>query len=178
MSGYDIKQLMATSTHFFWDESYGQIYPILRQLERDGLAAAVASRSTSTATRGPKARRVYQITAAGRRALQQWLDEPAADELKRIEVLLKLFFGNAAPIGTSVAHVERFREEQRRLLAEYARIERDLTTSHPNDPNRPYWMLTLRYGQRSSSALIAWADETLKTLESMRATRRPRKRSA
>lgn len=38
MSGYDIKKLFDTSLRNFWGESFGQIYPILRRLVREGLA--------------------------------------------------------------------------------------------------------------------------------------------
>lgn len=37
-SGYDIKKFMEQSTGYFWSESYGQIYPLLKQLEQEGLA--------------------------------------------------------------------------------------------------------------------------------------------
>ena len=33
MSGYDIRKESETSIGFFWSESYGQIYPALRELE-------------------------------------------------------------------------------------------------------------------------------------------------
>ena len=36
-SGYEIKTTVDRSTRFFWAASYGQIYPELRRLERDGL---------------------------------------------------------------------------------------------------------------------------------------------
>ncbi len=32
-SGYDIKKLMEQSTSNFWNESYGQIYPILKDVD-------------------------------------------------------------------------------------------------------------------------------------------------
>jgi DNA-binding PadR family transcriptional regulator len=34
MSGYDIKKQVETSISNFWSESYGQIYPALRNLAR------------------------------------------------------------------------------------------------------------------------------------------------
>src|SRR6266568_4315606 len=36
-SGYDIRKFMECSTSNFWSESYGQIYPILKQLVEEGL---------------------------------------------------------------------------------------------------------------------------------------------
>lgn len=41
MSGYDIRQFFAKSVSHFWDESYGQIYPILKGLHSEGLVSPV-----------------------------------------------------------------------------------------------------------------------------------------
>ena len=46
MSGYDIKKLIEMGLRHFWSESYGQIYPTLEQLVKEGFAAK-KSQSTS-----------------------------------------------------------------------------------------------------------------------------------
>src|SRR5437016_7256658 len=66
-TGYDIKQLVDRSVRFFWAASYGQIYPELRRLEEQGLITGHAEPS------GGRARTVYELTDAGRRALEEWL---------------------------------------------------------------------------------------------------------
>lgn len=86
-TGYDIKQVTDYSTRFFWGASYGQIYPELRRLEAAGLVRS------SDAPRGGVRRRVYELTAAGTRALTTWLGEPEEIFDYRDEGLLKLFFG-------------------------------------------------------------------------------------
>ena len=40
MSGYDLGQSIRTSIGFFWNESYGQIYPTLKRLAAAGLVTA------------------------------------------------------------------------------------------------------------------------------------------
>jgi PadR family transcriptional regulator, regulatory protein AphA len=87
-TGYEIKQMTDRSTRFFWGASYGQIYPELRRLEDAGL---VGSREEP---RGRVPRRVYRLTAAGRRALDAWLEEPEESNEIRDEGLLKLFFAD------------------------------------------------------------------------------------
>src|SRR4051794_17754949 len=59
-SGYEIKATVDRSTRFFWAASYGQIYPELRRLERDGLIEG------EDAPNGARPRRVYRLTDAGR----------------------------------------------------------------------------------------------------------------
>ncbi len=39
-SGYELKQRIERSIGNFWSESYGQIYPTLKRLEREGLVEA------------------------------------------------------------------------------------------------------------------------------------------
>lgn len=59
-----VKQLMPR-----WDLSPGNLYRELRRMAADGLVVSVWEASQ---TRGP-ARRVYEITEAGRAALDQWV---------------------------------------------------------------------------------------------------------
>jgi len=67
MSGYDIKRAVDRTIRHFWAASYGQIYPELKRLEEAGWIAG------QDAGRGGRSRRVYRITARGRRALKDWL---------------------------------------------------------------------------------------------------------
>jgi DNA-binding PadR family transcriptional regulator len=102
-TGYEVKQVTDRSTRFFWGASYGQIYPELRRLEDAGL---VESREEP---RGRVPRRVYSLTAAGRRAVEGWLAETEESYEVRDEGLLKLFFGDLTPPEQLLGLVERRR---------------------------------------------------------------------
>lgn len=173
MSGYDLKKLVERSIAHFWSESYGQIYPILNQLA----AAGLAERRRET-QRGKPDRHVYSLTSRGREELARWLAHPAPPEPFRSELLLKLFLGGAAPVSASASHVEHYRNHQRQLLDTYARIERGLRKDMRGHPDLPYWLITLRYGQRRARAMLAWCDETLAALTRVRAHRPERRRRA
>jgi PadR family transcriptional regulator AphA len=163
MSGYDLKRFADESVAHFWAESYGQIYPILKQLLSEGLISA------SSAARGrPRSRVVYSITEKGRRALRAWLAEPSQPHVGRIEVLLKLFFARNASPEVAPALVRAFRAEFAARLAAYESKARSLRAEHRGDPNLRYWLMTLSYGRHVSTALIAWADETLAALAKRR----------
>jgi PadR family transcriptional regulator, regulatory protein AphA len=114
MSGYDIKATVDHSTRFFWAASYGQIYPELRRLTEGGLVEGEAE------PRGGRRRTPYQLTAAGRRALEEWLaQEPRTFEM-RDEGLLKLFFTDAAPETgpTTLEAKRRYHEDKLARLRE------------------------------------------------------------
>src|SRR5512133_1617133 len=90
-SGYDIKRAVDRSIRHFWAASYGQIYPELKKLEEAGWIAG------KDADRGARSRRVYRITAHGRRELEGWLHGYDTRIELRDESLLRLFFADALP---------------------------------------------------------------------------------
>lgn len=162
MSGYDIKKTIEASLSNFWSESYGQIYPILKELVSEGLAMS----HTEVPSVGPS-RRVYTITQAGREELRQWLERPAEHNVGRIEILLKLFFGWQLPPEENRRKVEEYQQFHQQLLGKYETIEQWLKTEHANHQGLPYWLMTVSYGQHVSRALLDWCDETLERLKSL-----------
>lgn len=118
-SGYDIKRIADHSTRFFWQVSYGQIYPELKRLVDLGLAAQ------QPGARGGRTRNVYRITAKGRQALRSWLAQSAAAGSfeMRDELLLKLFFSDAAGVKVKRAILEQMRVREEAAIAELRSIE-------------------------------------------------------
>ena len=160
MSGYDLKQVIEASTRNFWNESYGQIYPVLRELTTNGLTTRDEDNRE-----GGRARHIYTLTPRGREELQKWLVEPVERQQVRNELLLKLFFGAQVPIEVSIGHVERFRARQERALRRYEEVEAAMNArERPDDPNRQHWLITLSYGRHQAHAAIRWSDETLSVL--------------
>lgn len=159
-SGYDLRQWAENSIGHFWRESYGQIYPVLKDLARDGLVTA-----RSGAGSGKRERIVYAITAAGRKQLQDWLAKPARMQPPRNEGLLKLFFGAEAPAGSNTARVRSLQQIHQGLLARYDAVEREITRQHRDHPSLPYWLMTLDLGQRGSRMVVDWCDATLRKLD-------------
>jgi PadR family transcriptional regulator, regulatory protein AphA len=152
-TGYDIKQLVDHSTRFFWAASYGQIYPELRRLEAAGL---VEGRADAT---GGRQRTVYELTAAGERALEDWLTDPAELTYElRDEGLLKFFFADALSREQTIEHLRRMRTRHEatvgrlREIEPYARAERD---EHGHE--FPY--LTLQGGIAYHGSSARWCRE-------------------
>ena len=152
MSGYDIRKASIDALSHFWHESYGQIYPALAALEGEGLV-----RLLPAAESDKRSRKVYALTAKGRRALAAWRKQAPAERPFRNELLLKLFTADKA--SDVLAHVKLLRKEETARLEEYARIEARLAREAPA---RKLWKATVRYGIHRSRAIIAWCEETLK----------------
>jgi PadR family transcriptional regulator AphA len=152
MSGYDIRRASTDTLSHFWHESYGQIYPALAELE-----GAKLIRLLPQAREDSRPRKVYALTAQGRRALAAWRKQAPTTRPFRNELLLKLF--TADDPGVVLKHVRKLRAEETSKLKEYARIEARLAREAPS---KKLWRATVRYGIHRSRAVIAWCDETLR----------------
>ncbi len=160
MSCYDIRSYVQQSIGFFWQESYGQIYPALRQLTASKL---VAKRKAQT-SRGP-ARYVYSITKAGRRKFANWLAAEPEPEKVRNELLLKLYFGTMGNPTDHIRHLESLLASQNDRLKQFAQIEKHVLRQYEGVPDYPYWRSTLRFGQHVTRARVRWCQETLEWLK-------------
>ncbi len=159
MSGYEMRQMMERSTTSFWSESFGQIYPALRRMVEDGLA------TVEEQSKDGRAKKVYRLTDAGERRLRRWLGVEARPQVRRNELLLKVYFGDRAERGAIAAQVvaerERCEDEMHRFEAALLRMEME----HARHPALPYWKMTVRYGMAEAKAVMEWCDETFEELE-------------
>jgi DNA-binding PadR family transcriptional regulator len=148
-SGYDIKATVDRSTRFFWAASYGQIYPELRRLEAEGLVAG------EDAPNGARGRRVYELTDAGRQALEDWLlGESTTIEL-RDESLLRLFFADALPREQALGLLEA----RKRGHEEYLDVLRAIDARPGQDPD--FVDLVLRWGIDFNEWGRQWCEQQL-----------------
>ncbi|MGD0859432.1 MAG: PadR family transcriptional regulator [Terracidiphilus sp.] len=161
-SGYEIHKAIEENFGSFWGESYGQIYPTLKRLAAEGLIEACTPASAPK-----KPRQEYALTNAGRVCLREWLALPFQNDPPRNEFLLKLFFGREAAPGVAQAHVRELNERNRRMLATLEGIEKMARAHQSNDPNKPYWMLTLGLGLAMTRAALDWGEAALAELASM-----------
>ncbi len=97
--------------------------------------------------------------------MRSWLESPVAVAVPRNELLLKLFFGRQVDRETNIRQVREYRKQMSELLEKYEAIERRLRRDLSSHPDLPFWLITLRYGERERRAVIDWADETLAELE-------------
>ena len=83
-SGYELtKTFEASLERRAWHARHSQIYPELNKMAADGLVEVVEE--------GPRGRRTYAITDAGRADLHRWMMNPPADPQVRSEPLLRMF---------------------------------------------------------------------------------------
>ncbi len=160
MTGYDIKKAVATRMSYFWDLSYGQIYPTLKHLEKNKLITKQVKNNPNGPTR-----KVYTITEAGIKELQAWLTKPAKKEVHKYEFLLKLIFGDQAPPELNQKHIEEFKERNQKILQTMNAFEENLKPIINQSESHYYVLLTIQLGKSISKASVEWANNTLKIFQ-------------
>jgi len=161
--GYEIKKGLERSSMFFWNESYGQIYPMLKKLVGKGFATLeVIEREEQPDMK------VYTITDDGREELAKWLRQPAEPHPVRNEMLLKMFFGAATSTDINIAHIERLKDQLEAQKEGFDKERSMLTDDIADDDNAEFWLMSLRYGELVNDALQSWCTETIQQLREAR----------
>jgi PadR family transcriptional regulator AphA len=167
MTGYDLKQAIDESSAHFWHAHHSQIYTTLRKMEEEGLVTSKFVREESTPDR-----RVYTLTAAGRRAFAAWLDEPFAEVSPIKEPLLvRLFFSAKRPAPEVLAELQLQRKLHQEKAAAYRTIAAHLSGMAPEQVglarDQQFWRLTLELGMRYEAMYLAWLEHAMQTVQSL-----------
>jgi DNA-binding PadR family transcriptional regulator len=158
MTGYEIKKRMEYTMKYFWNASFGSIYPTLKQLEEEGKISSAELEDNG------RNKIVYQITEIGRKSLQNWLSEPVVKDELRYETLLKLFFGGDAGADITLEHIDAF---ERRITNELPAIQEMIKTLQKlsQEEDHLYYMLTARFGVKIYEASLEWCQEVKEQLK-------------
>ncbi|NTV89928.1 MAG: PadR family transcriptional regulator [Clostridiales bacterium] len=184
LTGYQIKKLIDIRFRFFWNESYGQLYPSLKALSGKGFIEEVTDASEYPAfqdvvtafennpliegdnsNKGKRAQKAYRIKDKGLEALKDWLRQPVEKESVRLEILLKLYFSNLADSGDMIGHVKTFQENHAKDLKILDMFSKQLREIEKDDPNHPAVIRVIDLGQRLNRAYLEWSRETISFLE-------------
>ena len=145
--GYELKAVFEQFLGGTWPLNIGQIYTSLTRLEDDGLVRAQLVPQNSTPDR-----KVYELTARGRKELRAWAntisDEPVKlrDELFLKVAVLSLKDG---PAARDVIHRQR--------VSHLARLA-DLGTLQDDPENHPATGLLLEAAMLRTEAELKWLD--------------------
>lgn len=153
LTGYEIKKRMDTALKYFWNASYGSIYPALSDLVDRGLA----TRQEDTETKRTKL--VYTITDEGRDYLKQWLSQPVIKDELRYETLLKLFFGAEQGEEQALSHIEAFEAKIRDELPYLLNAEKILKEHQSDASAHKYYLLTVMFGIKTYRTYLEWCAE-------------------
>ena len=157
-SGYDIKKLLEDPEIFYWRESHGNVYPMLRKLEENGLLDKRDSYIKS------KKRVIYQLNDAGRAVLLKWLVKPAELCRFRVEILMKIRFGKSAGVSNMIDQVKRYLSLSEKELSETDRIISDITSEEKSLEN-DFRLIASNYFKYLKESNKKWCLNTLEILQ-------------
>lgn len=157
MSGYDIRKTIQSSTANFWAESYGQLYPALARLLKQGLIRADTPEDHAD-------KKVYHLSEMGMDTLKAWLLKAPEKQMIRSEFLLKLFFGaNIEPL-VSLDHIKAEAYENKNRLVAMQEKKIKLAEEHKDSKHLQFWLMTLEYGIHIAEAKVKWCEAMMKNL--------------
>jgi DNA-binding PadR family transcriptional regulator len=100
-TGYEMKHLFETVFSFFFDASFGTIYPALSKMEQLGY---ITKENIVQENRPNK--NVYTITALGKEQFSEYMSSPVEKETMRSDFHMRMFFGEYAQEETSIKWIE------------------------------------------------------------------------
>jgi DNA-binding PadR family transcriptional regulator len=150
MSGYDIKQMMENSVSYFFDASFGAIYPALKRMEKEGYIEKEIIQQE-----GKPNKNLFVITESGKEEFLKYMESPLNPTLIRSDILIRIFFGRY----TNKENIRNW------LFIEKEKAQAQL--EHLNAINQKYpnmesfKRITLLYGIENARFTIDWIEKEL-----------------
>lgn len=160
-SGYDLMKTFDVSLAHVWPATQSQVYGELNKLTDAQLIEVVAH--------GPRGRKEYAITKAGRAELHRWLIEVEPTGPQRHDGLLRVFFlGVLTPL-----EARTFLLQQAERAARAHALYQEVADSSDWDEEMVavYGRIALEFGLRQTAMMEGWAKWAAEEINSDRARR-------
>ncbi len=163
LTGYEIKKVIDSRMPFFWQESFGQIYPELNALAADGFISEAPGQPPQE--KEGRVRIKYRITEKGLAEFNHWMEESNEKDTVRSEALLKFFLASSNNTGAIKRHLRDFRENSEELLNLYLCFEDQLKEYRDMHDNHKYLLEVLSLGIMQQKLYFSWSSNYLCKLE-------------
>jgi len=147
-SGYDLLKRFEKSMANVWPATQSQLYGELNRL-----AAADLIEITDI---GPRGRKEYRVTDAGRAELVRWATNPQDDPPYRSAALLRVFLLGEIPVKQARRYMVGVVQNAESELARLEQL-RDSLPRAPADDGAFYGRAALEYGLRAEAMEAEWA---------------------
>jgi PadR family transcriptional regulator, regulatory protein AphA len=155
--GYDLHQRLSADLEQVWHISQSQVYNILNRLEAQGYVTAKVQKQAHLPDR-----RLFRLTAAGRRRFDTWFQAPASASVKtvRVEFMTRLYFAQRLHPEAVTGLIEAQTAEVR------AGLERLQATLRDYPPEQIFNRLSLEFRLRQLQSLMGWLADCRTLFES------------
>lgn len=161
LSGYEMKKAIDIRMSFFWQESFGQIYPELNKMIEEGLID-FSSNESSEKMKREKIR--YKITPKGEEEFKKWMEAENEKDTARSEFLLKMFLSTDKNTEEMRRHIVQFKEQSEEKLKLFNLFYEELSKIVDMHNNHRYILRVLDLGMRQAKLYIDWSNEILDSL--------------
>ncbi|VBA55821.1 hypothetical protein LAUMK191_03470 [Mycobacterium attenuatum] len=155
-SGYDLLKRFKLSMDNVWPATQSQLYGELNKLAAAGLIKA--------SDVGPRGRKEYAITDAGRAELHRWMTSPQEDPPIRNAALLRVFLLGQLSPGQARKYLESLLSLAEEEHAHYQQI-RDAYDWSDDDDDSFFARAVLEQGLRWSRQESEWASWVIEGLD-------------
>lgn len=152
LTGYDLKLRMAKSTSFFFDASFGSIYPALKRLEEKKFIISQEIKD------GGKLKNIYHLQKDGEDYFKVWLQKSVEFTKSKNDFLVKLFFYKYLPRETAIDNLNRLIEMVMQYLNQLKEQRMEIDGFNETIT---FEYSTLLYGIQSYELIIAWLHELI-----------------
>jgi len=165
-SGYEIVKTFENAVGYFWTASHQQVYRELSGLTDKKLVRF------KTVEQGDKPdKKVYNITATGKRELRGWLESPVIEPQVKDLLLVKLLNLNELTADLLVSELDKVYSRCTERQKIYQDIERTYYPQKVRDglplPELPLF-LALRKGIIGLESYLKWLEEARSEIENRR----------
>lgn len=155
-TGYEINDILQNQISYFYDGTYGMIYPTLKKLEKEGKV----KRETVIQEDKPN-KNIFSITDEGKEELKEYLESNKVEEVFKSDFLMKLFFGDDL---SKQKVIELIKSEIKVKEDQIKRLEDSLEHWKLQGINN-LQKITVGYGLVEYRAVVKYLKEQLKKLE-------------
>jgi PadR family transcriptional regulator, regulatory protein AphA len=165
-SAYELTKYMKRSAlAHLWPRTEASLYKEPKVLEARGYATA------DIASTGARARTVYSITPAGRRAFRAWLREPGGTLEFECEAAMKAFFGDATDLAALRGQLEVLASRPETSTPSRLEMLSDFREGRMHFAERvQYTAMAADLIARVNLAVAGWAESWLQRTENWQGT--------
>ncbi|MEY8441609.1 PadR family transcriptional regulator [Lactobacillaceae bacterium 24-114] len=155
-TGYEINDILQNQISYFYDGTYGMIYPTLKKLEKEGKV----KKETIIQDDKPN-KNVFSITSKGKDELKEYLDSDDVSEVFKSDFLMKLFFGDTL----SKEHVIKLINNEIKTKEEQISYLEDSLEHWESQGIDKLQKITVGYGLAEYRAVVQYLKDQLKDLK-------------
>lgn len=156
MTGWDLARVAQRRIGNFWNITQSQVYRELAAMTKSGLIEPGSA--------GPRDRKPYSLTDAGREAFAAWIDVEPGSEQIRFPLLVTIMFAGHLSTERLAEMIAAHRARHAERLTDYEHQHAELTAAPDSDNDIPanearFRLATLEFGLRYERATLDWLDQ-------------------